>query len=316
MSSFSAADEFQRSETEFRDEIRDAPDADFPPAADRYHLYISRACPWAHGTVLVRALLGLDDVISMDIVDPYRDEEGWQFTPEKAGCTPDTVNGADYLSEVYRAADPDFSGRVTVPVLWDKQRETIVNNESVEIMRMLADAFGDYRTHAVDLYPETHREDIDRIIEEIYDPINNGVYKAGFAGSQSAYDEAVDALFDALDHWEGVLEDQRYPVGDRLTLADLRLFATLVRFDTVYYTHFKCNVKRVVDYPNLWGHTKEVYQLPGVADTVNMDHIAEHYYATHTDINPKQIVARGPDLDFDAPHGREGLPGSPPAALR
>ncbi len=316
MSSFSAEDEFQRSETQFRERIHTGPDADFQPEADRYHLYISRACPWAHGTTLVRRLLGLEDAISMDVVDPYRDEKGWQFTPEKAGCTPDTVNGADYLSEVYRAADPDFSGRITVPVLWDKTRETIVNNESAEIMKMLADAFGDHQTHAVDLYPEPLRDDIDRVIEDIYDPINNGVYKAGFAGSQSAYDKAVDALFDALDFWEGVLDEQRYLVGDRLTLADLRLFATLVRFDNVYHTHFKCNVTRIVDYPNLWGHTKEVYQLSGVAETVNMDHITEHYYTTHTDINPNQIVARGPDLDFDTSHGRDRLAGSPPEPLR
>lgn len=316
MSTASDEGKFQRKETQFRDWIRDTPNAEFQPEADRYHLYISRACPWAHGTVLVRTLLGLEDVISMDIVDPYREEEGWEFTPEKTDCTPDTVNGADYLSEVYRAADPTFSGHVSVPVLWDTDRETIVNNESIEIMKMFADAFGDYHTYAVDLYPAPLRDEIDQVIDDIYEPINNGVYKAGFARTQEAYDRAVDDLFDALDHWDDVLSDQRYLVGDRLTLADIRLFPTLVRFDTVYHTHFKCNVKRIIDYPNLWGHTKEIYQLPGVAETVNMEHITEHYYTTHTNINPRRIIARGPDLEFTEAHGRDRFTGSPPEALQ
>ena len=309
MSESDQSDEFQRKETQFRHRIRDSPDATFQPAVGRYHLYVSRACPWAHGAVLVRKLLGLEDAISMDVVDPYREADGWQFTPEKDGCTPDTVTDADYLAEVYREADASFAGHPSVPVLWDREHETIVNNESIEIMEMFADAFGDDQTNDVDLYPSDLREDVDRVVADIYDPINNGVYRAGFADSQAAYDRAVDDLFDALDHWETVLADQRYLVGERPTLADLRLFATLIRFDHVYHTHFKCNVKRVVDYPNLWGHTREVYQLPGVASTVNMDHIEEHYYTTHTDLNPKQIVASGPDLEFTAPHGRDDLPG-------
>lgn len=316
MGDSSVEGEFQRKETRFRSRIRDAPEAEFPPEADRYHLYIARPCPWAHGAVLVRALLGLEDVISMDVLDPYREEEGWQFSPGREGCTPDTVNGADYLSEVYRAADSSFSGHVSVPVLWDKRRDTIVNNESIEIMKMLTDAFEDYRDRSVDLYPAELRDEIDQVVEDIYEPINNGVYKAGFARSQEAYDRAVDNLFEALDRWEGVLDERRYLAGERLTLADLRLFATLVRFDHVYHTHFKCNVKRVVDYDNLWGFTRELYQLRGVSETVNMDHIKEHYYTTHTDINPTQIIARGPDLDFTAPHDRGRLPGGPPDALQ
>lgn len=315
MSSTSSDGEFQRKETAFRDWIRDVPDAEFQPEADRYHLYISRACPWAHGTVLVRKLLGLEETISMDIVDPYREEKGWQFTPEKDGCTPDSITGADYLLEVYQRADPTFSNHVSVPVLWDTTRETIVNNESVEIMKMLADAFTDYQTHDVDLYPSELRDDIDHVIDDIYDPINNGVYRAGFAQTQTAYDRAVDELFEALDYWDDVLEDQRFLVGDRLTLADIRLFPTLVRFDQVYHTHFKCNKRRIIDYPNLWDYTKELYQLPGVAETVNMDHIKEHYYTTHTDINPKQIIAQGPDLNFRSLHDRDRLPGGPPAVF-
>jgi putative glutathione S-transferase len=307
---------YQRQDAAFRDRVRDAPDARFPAEPDRYHLYVSRACPWAHGAVLVRALLGLEDTLSMDVLDPYREEAGWQFTPEKPGCTPDTVNGTDYLAEVYELADPDYANRPTVPVLWDRERATIVNNESIEIMAMLADAFEPRREGAIDLYPAERREEIDRVVQALYESVNNGVYRAGFADSQQAYDEAIDELFAALDHWEGVLSDQRYLLGEQLTLADLRLFATLVRFDSVYHTHFKCNVGRIVDYPALWGHTREIYQLPGVAETVNLDHIKAHYYRTHPQLNPKRIVARGPDLDFDAPHDRDRLPGGPPEALR
>ncbi|MFB6085284.1 MAG: glutathione S-transferase family protein [Halodesulfurarchaeum sp.] len=307
---------FERQEAVFRDKIRDDPEATFRPEPDRYHLYISRACPWAHGAVLVRKLLGLEDVISMDVLDPYREDRGWQFTPEKDGCTPDTVNGTDYLAEVYQLADSRFSKRPTVPVLWDRETETIVNNESIEIMRMLATAFDARRDGPVDLYPEDRREEIDRVVSDLYEGVNNGVYRAGFADSQAAYDEAVEDLFAALDRWEERLAEQRYLVGDRLTLADLRLFATLVRFDSVYHTHFKCNVSQLRDYPTLWGHTRDSYQLPGVPETVNLAHIKEHYYRTHPQINPKRIVARGPDLDFEAPHDREELPGEAPAGLQ
>ncbi|PSQ33418.1 glutathione-dependent reductase [Halobacteriales archaeon SW_10_68_16] len=324
--------EFERQETVFRNWIgaspRDAerstgneprdsddPDARFQPEAGRYHLYVSYACPWAHRTLLVRALKGLEDAISVDVVDPYREDDGWQFTPEKAGCTPDTVNGSDYLREVYQAADDDVTCRVTVPVLWDKEEETIVNNESEEILRMLDTAMDDVAERDVDLYPEGYQDEVDRIIDDIYEPINNGVYRAGFARSQAAYDRAVADLFDALDHWDSVLADQRYLAGDRLTEADICMFTTLVRFDPVYHTHFMCNKQFIHQYDNLWPYLRDLYQTPGVAETVNMDHIKEHYYTTHPGVTPTRIVAAGPDLDFAADHDRDELPGGPPEAL-
>ena len=304
--------EFDRDETTFRDELGAA----YPAEAGRYHLYISRACPWAHGASMVRSLLGLEEAISMDIVDPYRDERGWQFTPEKADCTVDSINGHDYLGETYVAADPEYTGRVTVPVLWDREDETIVNNESIEIMRTLATEMTDVG-NGVELYPADIRDEIDEVVEAIYDPINNGVYRAGFAGTQEAYETAVDNLFDALDHWDDVLADQRYLAGDgeRLTLADLRMFATLVRFDQVYHTHFKCNRRLIEQYDNLWPYVRDLYTTPGIEQTVNMAHIKEHYYTTHTDINPTAFVAVGPDLDFTADHARDELPGGPPEEL-
>lgn len=305
---------FERQETTFRDRVRDDPDATHQPEAGRYHLYVSYACPWAHRTLLVRALKGLEDAISVSVVDPYRDEDGWQFTPEKEGCTDDPILGADYLRELYVAADPDATCRVTVPVLWDCQEETIVNNESEEIMRMLDTEFDDVASRDVDLYPDGYRDEVERIIEEIYQPINNGVYRAGFATEQEPYDEAVDDLFDALDHWDDVLADQRYLAGDRLTEADIAMFTTLVRFDSVYHTHFMCNVQYIREYDNLWPYLRDLYQT-GFAQTVNMDHITEHYYTTHPDVNPHRIVARGPDLDFEAPHDRSELPGNPPEEI-
>ncbi|WP_435363686.1 glutathione S-transferase family protein [Haloarchaeobius sp. DYHT-AS-18] len=307
--------EFDRQETSFRDWIATDDDARFQPEPGRYHLYASRACPWAHRAMIVRRLLGLEDAVSMDIVDPYRDTDGWQFTPEKDDCTPDSIMGADYLRELYTAADDSFTGRVTVPVLWDREEETIVNNESEEIIKMFADAMVDVGTTGVDLYPAELRSEIDAVIEDIYNPINNGVYRAGFAASQSAHENAVTELFDALDHWNEVLADQRYLVGDRLTLADVCLFTTLVRFDEVYHTHFKCNVRHITDYEQLWGHTRELYQLPGVAESVNMAHIKEHYYTTHGDLNPRRLVPVGPDPAFTESHGRGDLPGGPPAGL-
>ncbi|WP_336360798.1 glutathione S-transferase family protein [Haladaptatus sp. ZSTT2] len=306
--------EFERQSTMFRDWVEADPDADYPAEAGRYHLYISWACPWAHRTALIRSLRGLEDVISMDVVDPYRDEGGWQFTPEKAGCTPDSINGFDYLRETYRAADPNVTGRVTVPVLWDTQTETIVNNESEEILRMLDTAFADFGND-VTLYPEGYRGEIDDAIDAIYAPINNGVYRAGFADSQQAYEDAVTDLFAALDHWEDVLADQRYLAGDKLTEADICLFTTLVRFDPVYVNHFRCNLRRIVDYPNLWNYLKDLYQTPGVAETVNLAHIKEHYFTTHESLNPKGIIPKGPVLDFEAPHDRDRLAGGPPGAL-
>jgi len=304
--------EFDREETTFRDRLGE----EYPAEAGRYHLYISRACPWAHGAAMVRSLMGLEDAVSMDVVDPYRDERGWQFTPEKDDCTPDSVNGFDYLGETYVAADPDYTGRVSVPVLWDTKDETIVNNESIEIMEQFSTAMAEFG-NGVDLYPADVRDGIDEVVDAIYDPINNGVYRAGFAGTQAAYERAVSELFDALDHWDSVLADQRYLAGggERLTLADLRLFATLVRFDHVYHTHFKCNRQLIGQYDNLWPYVRDIYRTPGIEETVNIDHIREHYYTTHTDINPTGFVAVGPDLDFRAPHDRDRLPGGPPEAL-
>jgi glutathionyl-hydroquinone reductase len=314
---------FDRQETTFRDRIRDEPGAEFQPEAGRYHLYVSYACPWAHRTLVTRALKGLEDAISVSVVDPYRDEDGWQFTPEKEGCTPDPILDADYLRELYVRADPDVTARVTVPVLWDTETDTIVNNESKEIMRMLDTEFDSVASRDADLYPEGYREEVDRIIDEIYEPINNGVYRAGFATKQGPYDEAIDDLFSALERWDDVLADQRYLAGDRLTEADIAMFTTLVRFDEVYHTHFMCNVAQIREYDNLWPYLRDLYQTgvpdgregQSVAETVNVDHIKEHYYTTHPDVNPHRIVARGPDPAFDAPHGRDELPGSPPAGL-
>ncbi|WP_254523807.1 glutathione S-transferase family protein [Natrinema caseinilyticum] len=325
---------FVRQETTFRDAVRDEPDARFRPDAGRYRLYVSYACPWAHRTLVMRSLKGLEDAIPVSVVDPYRDEDGWQFTPEKAGCTRDHEHDSDYLRELYVRADPDVTCRVTVPVLWDTETDTIVNNESEEIMRMLDTEFDGVpeseasegssvertesdgvATRDVDLYPDGYQDDVDRIIDEIYDPINDGVYRAGFATEQAPYDEAVEDLFSALDRWDAVLADRRYLAGDRLTEADIAMFTTLVRFDNVYHTHFMCNVQYVREYDNLWPYLRDLYQTPGVAETVDMSHIKEHYYTTHPDVNPNRIVARGPDPNFEAPHDRDELPGGPPSDL-
>jgi Predicted glutathione S-transferase len=306
---------FEREPTAFRDRVRDDPDARFPAAAGRYHLYVSYACPWAHRTLITRALRGLTDAITVDVVDPFRAGDGWTFTPSKDGCTPDTVTGADHLREVYAAADPDYTGRVTVPVLWDRERGTIVNNESREIMRMLNTAF-DAESNDVELCPDGAREAVDRILDAIYEPINNGVYRAGFADTQTAYDDAATALFEALDHWDAVLADQRYLAGDRLTEADVAMYTTLVRFDTVYHTHFMCNRRLIREYDHLWPYLRDLYGTPGFGATTQIDHVAEHYYTTHPDVSPKRIVPIGPDLDFEAPHDRDRLPGDPPAVGR
>jgi len=296
---------FERGESTFRDRIEDDPDARFPAESGRYHLYASYACPWAHRVLAIRALKGLEEAIGLSVVDPFRAADGWQFTPEREGSTPDRIHGVDYLRELYVRADPEATCRVTVPVLWDTERDTIVNNESRELLRTLDTEFEAHATREADLYPEGYREEIDEVIDAIYEPINNGVYRAGFATKQAPYDEAIDDLFSALSHWESVLADQRYLAGDRLTEADICLFTTLVRFDSVYHTHFMCNVNRIVDYPNLWNYLKELYQLPGIAETVEMDHIKEHYYTTHPDVNPSRIIARGPDLDFEGEHDRD-----------
>jgi glutathionyl-hydroquinone reductase len=296
---------FERGETTFRDRIEDDPEARFPAEAGRYHLYVSYACPWAHRVLAIRVLKGLEEAIGLSVVDPFRADDGWQFSPEKEGCTPDRVHGVDYLRELYVRADPGATCRVTVPVLWDTVEGTIVNNESRELLRMLDTEFEAHATREADLYPEGHREEVDEVIDAIYEPINNGVYRAGFATRQGPYDEAIDDLFSALSRWESVLAEQRYLAGDRLTEADICLFTTLVRFDSVYHTHFMCNVNRIVDYPNLWNYLKDLYQVSGIAETVDMGHIKEHYYTTHPDVNPSRIIARGPDLDFEGEHDRD-----------
>lgn len=278
----------------------------FAAEPNRYHLYVSYACPWAHRTLIFRALKGLENFISVSIVHPLMPAQSWVFG-EYPGATEDHVNHANYLYENYLKADPDFNGLVTVPVLWDKKRETIVNNESSEIIRMLNSAFDEYGNSEVDFYPESLREEIDAINEVIYNNVNNGVYRAGFATKQEAYDRAFDRLFNTLDELEESLSKQRYLVGDQITEADWRLFTTLVRFDPVYYNHFKTNKKRLVDYPNLWAYTRELYQVPGVAQTVNMDHIKTHYFGSHKSINPTGIVPKGPEIDFMQPHGRESI---------
>ncbi|MXR21587.1 glutathione S-transferase family protein [Halobacterium bonnevillei] len=304
--------EFERETTSFRDWVGD----EYPAESGRYHLYVSYACPWAHRTLLVRALKGLEDAVSVSVVDPVRFDQGWEFAPDKPGSTPDHVHGSEYLREVYAHADPAYTGRVTVPVLYDTAEDTIVNNESEEIMRMLDVAFHDLADRDVDLYPEGYRDEVDRVVEDIYDPINNGVYRAGFAETQRAYDNAVNDLFDALAHYDDVLGDQRYLAGDVLTEADVAMFTTLYRFDEVYHTHFKCNRERIADYDNLWPYLRELCQLPGVADTLEMDHVKQHYYRSHGHLNPKRLVPTGPNPDFFAAHERDDLPGGPPADLQ
>jgi len=279
----------------------------FAAEPDRYHLYVSYACPWAHRTLIFRALKGLEEVISISVVHPLMPAESWVFG-EYPGATKDHVNNANYLYENYLKADPRFNGLVTVPLLWDRKRKTIVNNESSEIIRMFNSAFDEFSNHeGLDYYPEALREEIDAINKMIYDNVNNGVYRAGFATQQEAYDRAFDSLFSALDELEERLSKQRYLVGSQITEADWRLFTTLVRFDPVYYNHFKTNKKRVIDYPNLWAYTRELYQVPGVSQTVNMDHIKTHYFASHKSINPTGIVPKGPEIDYLQPHGRENM---------
>ncbi|MGO4156954.1 glutathione S-transferase family protein [Cupriavidus sp. YAF13] len=278
----------------------------FKAEAGRYHLYVSLACPWAHRTLIMRTLKGLEEMISVSTVHWLMLGEGWTFA-EGAGVVPDTVNGARLLHQVYTGADPDYTGRVTVPVLWDKQRGTIVNNESSEIIRMFNTAFDGIGAKAGDYYPAALRTEIDEVNARVYDTLNNGVYKSGFATTQGAYEEAVTPLFDTLDWLEARLATRRFLLGDQLTEADIRLFTTLVRFDAVYVGHFKCNLRRIADYPNLSGFTRDIYQLPGIAATVNFDHIKRHYYESHRSINPSGVVPAGPVLDFAAPPGRARL---------
>ena len=296
--------EFVRQASAFRNWIRADPSSRFPAERGRYHLYVSLACPWAHRTVIFRSLKKLEGVIGMTVVDPLRDHRGWAFT-DREGCGPDPINGFRFLSEAYLATAPEFDGRVTVPVLWDKTDRAIVNNESSEIIRMLDSEFDAWGDSSLDFYPEPQRSEIDAVNEMVYANVNNGVYRAGFATTQQAYDEAFEKLFATLDRFEQRLSGQRYLVGDALTEADWRLFTTLIRFDAVYVGHFKCNLHRIVDYPNLWAYLRDLYQHPGVAETVDFDHIKSHYYVTHTSINPTQVVPRGPEIDLREPHGRE-----------
>jgi len=275
----------------------------FPAARGRYHLYVALSCLWAHRTAIFRMLKGLEDVVSMSLVEPLYGPRGWKFG-SYPGTTPDTANGKNELAEIYLLADPRFTGRVTVPTLWDKERRTIVNNESAEIIRMLNSAFNRFTNVTTDYYPAALREEIDRVNALTYENVNNGVYRAGFAITQDAYDEAFEAVFSALDALERRLARQRYLAGAAITEADWRLFPTLIRFDAVYYSHFKCNLRRITDYPNLSNYLRDLYQQPGIAATVNMDHIKTHYYGSQRHVNPRGIVPRGPLIDFTAPHDR------------
>lgn len=278
----------------------------FTAEAGRYHLYVSLACPWAHRTLIFRTLKGLQDMISLSVVHWYMADKGWTFASGE-GVVKDPINNANYMHQVYTAADPNYSGRVTVPVLWDKKTKTIVSNESSEIIRMMNSAFDDIGAAPGDYYPENLRGEIDGLNERIYPDVNNGVYKAGFATTQKAYEEALVPLFGTLDWLDERLRSQRYLTGNAITEADLRLFTTLVRFDPVYVGHFKCNVRRIADYPNLSGYVRDLYQEPGIAQTVNMTHIKNHYYASHETINPSRIVPTGPELNYASPHNREIL---------
>lgn len=307
---------FIRSESQFRHWItRDggpgpSGEAGFPAEADRYHLYVSLACPWAHRTLIFRVLKGLESMIGVSVVNPLMHEHGWTFLPGD-GVVPDPVANARYLYELYLHAEPSYEGRVTVPVLWDLRQGRIVNNESAEIIRMFNTAFDDLGARSGDYRPDGLRDDIDAVNDLVYEHVNNGVYRAGFATVQEAYEEAVRELFEAIDALEARLARQRYLCGPRITEADWRLFTTLVRFDAVYHGHFKCNLRRIEDYPNLSGYLRELYQWPGIAQTVDMQHIKTHYYGSHRMINPTGIVPLGPLLDLARPHGRDHLRAEP-----
>ncbi len=290
--------------TTFRDRVTANGSSGFKAEVGRYHLYVSLGCPWAHRTLIMRELKGLNDAISISIVDQIMSDKGWMFS-EAPGAIPDSVNHAQYLQEIYVKADPKYTGRVTVPVLWDKQTQTIVNNESREIIRMFDVEFVELATQKIDLYPADLQQKIDQTIDAIYLPINAGVYRSGFATSQAAYEEAVTELFDHLGRWETVLSQQRYLCGGQLTEADVCMFTTLYRFDLVYHGHFKCNLQRILDYPNLWNYLKDLYQRPEFKATCNLDYIKRGYYISMTEINPNRIVPKGPVIDFDERHDRD-----------
>jgi glutathionyl-hydroquinone reductase len=297
---------FQRMPTVFRNWITADGKSGFKAESGRYHLYISLGCPWAHRTALVWKLKGLENAIGLSIVDPVISDRGWIFSTN-SGCIPDNINGAKYLWEIYVKADDRYTGRVTVPVLWDKQTNTIVNNESRQIIRMLNSEFNAVATSQVDFYPTDLQESIERIQDQIYQPINNGVYRSGFAASQAAYTEAVTELFAALDYWEDILSQQRYLCGDRLTLADWCMFTTLFRFDLAYHGLFKCNLKRLTDYSNLWNYCRELYQQSGVREVCDISHVKQLYYAGLPELNPNRVIPIGPEIDFHAPHDRDRL---------
>jgi glutathionyl-hydroquinone reductase len=298
---------FVRQRYAFRDRVTADGSSGYPAVAGRYHLYVSLACPWAHRAIIVRRLLGLEDVVSMSVVDPIRDERGWAFR-DGPGHGPDPVCGFGYLAEAYLRTDPNFTGRVTVPCLWDRATGRIVSNNYPDITIDFETEFGAHHAPgAPELYPAPLRAQIDEINDLVYRDVNNGVYRAGFATAQAAHDEAVQALFARLDWLEQRLTDRRYLVGTQLTEADIRLFTTLVRFDAVYVGHFKCNLRRLVDYPALWAYARDLYSTPGFGDTVDFDHIKRHYYMTHDQLNPSRIVPAGPLLDWGAPHGRGAI---------
>ncbi|MCU9838649.1 glutathione S-transferase family protein [Ruegeria sp. WL0004] len=305
---------FLRSEAGFRNWI--TPDGSagptgsggFAAVSGRYHLYVSLACPWAHRTLIFRAIKGLSDHIGVSVVHPDMLENGWSFATDRKGSTGDRLYGHEFAHQLYTRANPTYSGRVTVPILWDTERQTVVSNESSEVIRMFNSAFDGITGNTDDYWPESLRSEIEEVNARVYEAVNNGVYKCGFSTTQAAYDAAVHPLFDTLDWLETRLSRNRYLMGDRVTEADWRLFTTLVRFDPVYHLHFKCNRRRLIDYPNLWAYTRELYQWPGVSETVNLDHIVRHYHFSHDSINPHRIIPINPQLDYLAPHGRGQRP--------
>lgn len=298
--------EFMRQPDAFRKWVTADGSSGYPSASGRYHLYVSWACPWAHRTIIVRKLKKLEDVIGMTVVDPIRDERGWAFR-EGSGHSLDRINGFQFLREAYKATDPNYIGRLTVPALWDCVTKRIVTNSDDDLMRIFNGEFNRFTESPIDLYPDGLRQEIDELNAFIYENVNDGVYRAGFATSQQAYERAVRRLFTALDQLEVRLATRRYLFGPEFVETDWRLFVTLVRFDAVYHGHFKCNVRRIIDYPHLFGYLRDLYQADGIAETVNFDHIKRHYYITHDDINPTHIVPIGPDQDLSAPHARDRL---------
>jgi putative glutathione S-transferase len=299
--------QFIRSESKFRNWISRDGETGYRAEKDRYHLYVSLACPWAHRALIMRELKGLQDLISVSVVNPLMHEMGWTFGNDFPGATGDHLYAKEYLHQIYTQSEPLCSSRVTVPVLWDKKQKVIVNNESSDIIRMFNSVFDHLDATAGDFYPAELQTEIDSVNEFVYDSVNNGVYRAGFATSQEAYEQAVKGVFSALETLENRLSQQRYLLGDRFTEADIRLFTTLIRFDPVYVTHFKCDLKRIADYPSLSGYLREIYQMEGVSGTVDMAHIRHHYYRSHTTINPTGVISIGPEFDLDRPHGRGEL---------